>query len=82
MRSKCDLAMLVSIQVASGCSILKNWGIHSITDSSTVHKVHVALRDRTLEGLMYFEFLWSCETNHTGIVIPLWPSSGSTVNII
>ena len=64
------IAMLVSIQVASGCSILKNWGIHSIAESSTVHKVHVELRDRTLEGLMYFEFPaelrdqphWYCDT--------------------
>ena len=64
------IAMLVSIQVASGCSILKNWGIHSIAESSTVHKVHVALKDRALEGLMYFEFPvelrdqphWYCDT--------------------
>ena len=50
------IAMLVSIQVAGGCSVLKNWGIYSVTESSTVHEVYVALRDGTLEGSEYFEF--------------------------
>ena len=51
--------MLVSIQFASGCSVLKNWSIHSVTESFVVHKVYVALRDETLEeleGLECFKF--------------------------
>ena len=48
--------MLVSIQVGSGCSVSKNWGSHSVAESSTVHEVYVVLRDGTLEGSEYFEF--------------------------
>ena len=48
--------MLVSIQVASGYSVLKNWGTHSVAESFTVHKVYVVVRDGTLEGSEYFEF--------------------------
>ena len=47
---------MVSIQVVSGCSVSKNWGIHNVVELSTVCKVYVAPRDGTLEGAEYFEF--------------------------
>ena len=48
--------MLVSIQVASGVSNLKTWGIQNVAESFTVHKVYVVLRNGTMEGSEYFKF--------------------------
>ena len=42
--------MLVSVQVVSGCRVVKDSGIHSAAASATIHDVFMALLDGSLDG--------------------------------
>ena len=50
------MSMLFSVQVASGCTTVKPWGIHSVAEWSTVHDVYITLEDGMLEGSHDWEF--------------------------
>ena len=76
--SRILITMLVSNQVASGCSVLKNWGIHSIAELSTVQEVYICGAEKRNTGRVRI-FRVFCRAARPSMQTLCWEESDSTV---
>ena len=65
-------------QVANGCSVLKNWGIHSIAESSTVHEVYICGAERRNTGRVGI-FRVFCRAARPSMQTLCWEESDSRI---